>query len=415
MRLFRNRNVIRWIIIISSFIIVSLILWNTYVFFQHFKSEERAKMKNWTFAYSEKAKMDTEILLKISRGDSIDINNIETNEVADFIVLDSAINTPMLLLDKDRNIISHRNIFGKPRLKENNTLANIYNDSIDNKFVETNKDKLILKFKKENSPLVAEELGQTLYYGNSPLLNKLKYYPFALLLIIFLFAAVVYFFYRSSKTAEQNKLWTGMAKETAHQIGTPLSSLVGWTEILKIENVNPDYIIEMEKDIDRLKTITERFSKIGAIPELKTADIVSETKDSFAYLQSRTSKLIDFNIEIPEKEINVKLNQQLFGWTIENLVKNAIDAMKGKGKLNLSLTENEKDVYILISDTGKGIQKGQWQTVFQPGYTTKKRGWGLGLSLAKRIIEDYHNGKIKVSKSEIGKGTTFQISLKKLA
>lgn len=407
MRLFLNRNVIRWIIIISSFVIVSLILWNTYVFFQHFKDEERSKMESWTFAYTENAKAVYD--------ETIDIEDFEPNIVAEYIVLDSTINTPMLLLDKDESIISHRNILGKHRLDENNSIAKIFNDSLDNEFVEKNKDKLVLKFKKENTPLIVEELGQTLYYGNSPLLNKLKYYPLALLLIIFLFAAVVYFFYRSSKVAEQNKLWTGMAKETAHQIGTPLSSLIGWTEILKTENVNPDYIVEMEKDVDRLKTITERFSKIGSIPELKAADIISETKASFAYLQSRTSKLIDFNIEIPEKEIKVKLNQQLFGWTIENLVKNAIDAMRGKGKLSLKLIENNSQVLIQISDTGKGIAKGQWHTVFEPGFTTKKRGWGLGLSLAKRIIEEYHDGKIKVLQSEIDKGTTMQIALKTIS
>jgi len=257
-----------------------------------------------------------------------------------------------------------------------------------------------------------DDLEQTLYYGTSPLLNNLKYYPLALLLIILLFSAVVYFFYRSSKVAEQNKLWTGMAKETAHQIGTPLSSLIGWTEILKTENVNPDYIVEMEKDVDRLQTITERFSKIGSVPELKTADIVLETKNAITYLQSRTSKLIEFDIEIPEREIQVKLNEQLFGWTIENLVKNAIDAMKGKGRLSLQLTQRERLVFINISDTGKGIPKGQFNTIFNPGFTTKKRGWGLGLSLSRRIIEDYHNGKVKVLNSELNKGTTMQIALK---
>ncbi|RNC87810.1 MAG: sensor histidine kinase [Winogradskyella sp.] len=405
MRLQINRNVIRWIIIISSFVIVSLILWNTYIFFQHFKSEERSKMKSWTFAYTEYAKDALE--------NYDNIEDFEVNVVAQYIVIDSTLNTPMLLIDEKKNIISHRNIFGKPHLKEKNELARVFNDSIDNVYVEANKDWLISKFQKENRPLEMSDLGQTLYYGNSSLINKLKYYPLALLLIIFLFAAVVYFFYRSTKNAEQNKLWTGMAKETAHQIGTPLSSLVGWTELLKSENVNPDYISEMEKDVDRLNTITERFSKIGSIPELITTDVVVETKKSFNYLESRASKLVDFNIDIPETEIPVKLNKQLYSWTIENLVKNAIDAMKGKGQLTLSIKEIEKHVLIHVKDTGKGIPKNQWYTIFSPGYTTKKRGWGLGLSLSKRIIEDYHNGKIRVLESEIGKGTTFQVTLKK--
>jgi signal transduction histidine kinase len=203
-----------------------------------------------------------------------------------------------------------------------------------------------------------------------------------------------------------------MAKETAHQIGTPLSSLVGWTEILKSENVNPEYIQEIEKDIDRLRTITDRFSKIGSAPTLEVLDIVEVTESSFDYLKSRSSKLINFEINCPDTQIMVKLNAQLFSWTIENLVKNAIDAMKGKGKLVLSLEETDKNVLINISDTGKGIPKNQFKKIFEPGYTTKSRGWGLGLSLSKRIIEDYHNGKIKVLDSELDKGTTLQISLK---
>jgi signal transduction histidine kinase len=203
-----------------------------------------------------------------------------------------------------------------------------------------------------------------------------------------------------------------MAKETAHQIGTPLSSLVGWTEILKSENINPDYIIEIEKDIDRLQTITDRFSKIGSLPTLKKGDIVEATKSSYGYLKARSSKLITFESNIPENEILVNLNEQLFSWTIENLVKNAIDAMKGKGHLKLELTQLENQVFITITDTGKGIPKQQFTKIFEPGYTTKRRGWGLGLSLAKRIIEDYHNGKIKVLNSEIGKGATIQIMLK---
>ena len=401
MRIHLNRNIVRWIIIISSFIIVSLILWNTYVFFQHFKSEERAKMKSWTIAY-------TEYETALANSDE----DVNINKVVDYIVLKTNITAPMVLADDENNVILHRNIFAKPRLSEKNELAQIYNDSIDDNYVEAHKNRFISKFKNENQPLVMDELEQTLYYGTSPLLNNLKYYPLALLLIILLFSAVVYFFYRSSKVAEQNKLWTGMAKETAHQIGTPLSSLIGWTEILKSEDVNPDYIVEMEKDVDRLQTITERFSKIGSIPELKGADIALETRNAITYLQSRTSKLIEFDIEIPEREILVKMNEQLYGWTIENLVKNAIDAMKGKGKLTLQLTQRERLVFINISDTGKGIPKSQFNTIFNPGFTTKKRGWGLGLSLSRRIIEDYHNGKIKVLHSELNKGTTMQIVLK---
>ncbi|MDN3491838.1 sensor histidine kinase [Winogradskyella bathintestinalis] len=375
-----NRNVIRWIIVISSFIIISLILGNTYTFFQNFKAEERNKMKTWSLAQKELSKtqdLNTDIELPLA-------------------ILSSNTTTPMINVYSDGSL-NPRNI-NEVKAKDSLYLL-----------------KLIKQFKEENDPIEISYKGKvfsTVYYGNSPLLNKLKYYPLALLLIILLFGAVVYFFYRSSKIAEQNKLWTGMAKETAHQIGTPLSSLVGWAEILKTENINPDYIFEIEKDIDRLQTITERFSKIGSAPTLKIMDIVAVTKSSYEYLRSRSSKLINFEIVIPENEILVNLNEQLFSWTIENLVKNAIDAMKGKGDLRLELIQLESQVFIQISDTGKGISKSSFTKIFEPGYTTKKRGWGLGLSLAKRIIEDYHNGKIKVLNSEIGKGTTIQIMLK---
>ncbi|WP_033959867.1 sensor histidine kinase [Psychroserpens jangbogonensis] len=379
-----NRNFTRWIVIVASFIIISLILWNTYVFFQHFKAEERTKMENWSYALTT--------LIESSDDAEIEVTSR---------IIESNTTTPMILLDPNNNINSIRNIDTTKVASSKQYL-----------------EKLKATFKNENTPIpvvINDQLFNTIYYGNSPLLNKLKYYPLALLLIIFLFAAVAYFFYKSSKTADQNKLWTGMAKETAHQIGTPLSSLVGWTEILRSEHVNPDYLVEIEKDITRLQTITDRFSKIGSIPKLEKSDIVKETIDSYEYLKARSSKLIDFEISTPDEVMMVDLNQQLFSWTIENLVKNAIDAMKGKGQLNLAITSDGKFVNIKVSDTGKGISKQNFNTIFQPGYTSKKRGWGLGLSLAKRIIEDYHDGKIKVLSSEIGKGTTLQISLKLLS
>lgn len=379
-----NRNITRWIVIVASFIIISLILWNTYVFFQHFKAEERIKMENWSFALKT--------LIESSDDSEIEVAS-RINE--------SNTTTPMILLDPKNNIDSSRNI---------DTLKIAASD----RYLEN----LKTTFENENTPIpvvINGQLYNTIYYGNSPLLNKLKYYPLALLLIIFLFAAVAYFFYKSTKTADQNKLWTGMAKETAHQIGTPLSSLVGWTEILRSEQVNPEYLVEIEKDITRLQTITDRFSKIGSIPKLEKSDIVKETIESYEYLKARSSKLIDFEISAPDHVIMVDLNKQLFSWTIENLVKNAIDAMKGKGQLKLTISNDGKHVNIQVSDTGKGISKQKFTTIFQPGYTSKKRGWGLGLSLAKRIIEDYHNGKIKVLNSEIDKGTTMQISLKLLS
>jgi signal transduction histidine kinase len=251
------------------------------------------------------------------------------------------------------------------------------------------------------------------YYGDSPILNKLKYYPIALLLVAFLFGGVVYNFYRATKMATQNKLWAGMAKETAHQIGTPLSSLIGWLELLKLENVEATTIEEIEKDINRLQTITDRFSKIGSEPILEKRDIIEETKSSFEYLQSRVSKQVIFDFRAPEKPLYVSLNPTLHSWTIENLVKNAIDAMKGKGNLSIEIVEGDTNVFITVTDTGSGIAKNKFKTIFEPGYTSKKRGWGLGLSLTKRIVQEYHKGKIRVVQSEIGKGTTMQMIFKK--
>ena len=377
----KHSNAFRWIIVIASFAIVSLILWKTYEFFQHFKDEERTKMENWSFAQTEFINSDTNANLNLT-----------------LKILNSNTSTPMIVVNEDGNLNSSNNI----------DLNKIENPVYLKKIIE--------KFKNENEPIIVRadnRVFSTIYYGNSALLNKLKYYPLALLLIIVLFGAVIFFFYSSNKNATQNKLWSGMAKETAHQIGTPLSSLIGWTEILKIENVNPDYIVEIEKDVDRLKTITERFSKIGSLPILEKADIIKETIESYDYLKTRSSKLIDFDLIIPEGEIPVNLNKQLYSWTIENLVKNAIDAMKGRGKLIVEISQLENDVKISVTDTGKGLSKKNFNKIFEPGFTTKKRGWGLGLSLTKRIIEDFHDGKIKVLQSEKDKGSTIQISLKR--
>ena len=383
MKISSKQHVLRWILIAISFLIVSLILWNTYRFFQKFKEEERVKMENFSEAQMELGKI-------------IDLNG----NISDFPlkIIQSNTSTPMIIEDSEGNFQS----------------KNINQQSKNNqKYLRG----LSLKFSKENNPIEVVYEGEvlsTMYYGNSELLNKLKYYPLMLLLIFLLFSGVVYFFYRSSKIASQNKLWTGMAKETAHQIGTPLSSLIGWTELLKTEAANPTYISEMEKDIHRLETITERFSKIGSIPLLKPTDIVNATKESFDYLESRSSKLITFRINAPKNAILVALNPELFSWTIENLVKNGIDAMKGEGHVEISIQASELMVLIDISDTGKGLSKKLFKRIFETGYTSKKRGWGLGLSLSKRIIDEYHNGKIKVLESEIGKGTTFRISLKRL-
>lgn len=371
-----RRAVTRWIIIATSFVIVSLILWNTYAFFQIFKEEERVKMQQWALAQKTLANAD-----------------IDADITLPFEIIQNA-HIPIIVTQQGK-IVNHINI--DPALEKDPLQMQA----------------MLENLKSQNDPIKMEYVPgkfQHLYYGDSDLLNKLKYYPAALLLIIFLFAAVVYNFYRSTKMATQNKLWAGMAKETAHQIGTPLSSLIGWLEYLKAEGtVTESTLMEIEKDIVRLQVITNRFSKVGSEPVLETLDLVAETRASFDYLQARFSNQVQFTFTAPEGPLWVAINPALHSWTIENLMKNAIDAMRGRGTLEVAIENDGTHYKINVTDNGKGIPKNQFRKVFEPGFTTKKRGWGLGLSLTKRIVEDYHKGKIRVLHSEIGKGTTMQV------
>lgn len=380
MKIFSNTLLFKRITILVSFVIISLILWNTYTFFQKFKYEERIKMEILATALKEiTANKD------LNASVSLPLKIIENNS-----------NIPMILVDEEGDIENYQNLDSVKALSP--------------KYIEN----ILTKMKSENAPIEVSFSGQNkqyIYYRNSDLLNKLTYYPLALILILFLFLSLVYMFYNSNKVAETNKLWTGMAKETAHQIGTPLSSLLGWIAILKMEKVEDKYVEEIEKDVSRLNTIANRFSKIGSTPELKKENIVAIAKQAFDYLESRSSKQISFSFASVDNEIYNNLNTELFGWVIENLIKNSIDAMLGKGELKLNIENTSKKIKITISDTGKGIPKKLFNQIFKPGFTTKKRGWGLGLSLSRRIVSDYHKGKICVQKSEIGKGTTFEISL----
>lgn len=250
-----------------------------------------------------------------------------------------------------------------------------------------------------------------LYYDDSDTLKQLKIYPVIQLIVTVMIVLLSFVAVRYSTKADQNKILVGMSKETAHQLGTPISSLLAWIEILKMDNYNSELTAEVEKDVKRLEKITERFSRIGNKPELDRENICPILKNSVNYLESRTSQNINYSMEIPQNEIIVLLNVSLFEWVIENICKNAVDAMQGKGSLNIKLFEEDKKVCIEITDTGKGLLKRNFKTIFRPGFTTKKHGWGLGLSLAQRIITDYHKGKIFVKWSEIGKGTTFRIEL----
>lgn len=384
MKIFSNTLLFKRITILASFVIVTLILWNTYTFFQKFKQAERAKMEIHGEAIKE---LRTDNLADLDKN----ISGLLLN------IISRTKDIPFILVGADGEIKGSNNL-DPDKEEDPEYLA----------------EQLAI-MKGQNKPIEVDYLGKTdyIYYRDSALLDKLTYYPLALLLILILFLAVIYLFYSSNKAAETNKLWTGMAKETAHQIGTPLSSLLGWIAILKMEKVDETYIHEIEKDVHRLNTIANRFSKIGSKPKLKKENIVAITKQAYDYLESRSSKQISFSFSSTDKEIFTNLNTELFGWVIENLIKNGIDAMLGKGELKLQIESEQKQVKITLADTGKGMPKKLFKQIFKPGFTTKKRGWGLGLSLSKRIVEDYHSGKIFVKKSEIDKGTTFQILLDK--
>ena len=305
---------------------------------------------------------------------------------------------PVILTNSNDSILSYRNL-----------------DS-----VRTQQSKYLLhqltQMKNENDSIVID-LGQNrvqyLYYRNSNLLRKLAAFPYIQLAVIVLFILVSYIAFSVSRKAEQNKVWTGLSKETAHQLGTPISSLLGWVEILKQYKIDESTVAELEKDTIRLEKIADRFSKIGSTPTLKTQNIVQVLKNSFTYIKSRGGKSFNFSTHFPANPISIPLNETLFDWVIENLCKNAMDATGGSGTVSLICKETENHVIIDIVDSGKGIPKSKFKTIFKPGYTTKKRGWGLGLSLTKRIVEEYHNGKISVLSSEPGIKTVIRIMLQK--
>jgi len=384
MNFFAQNRTSKIFMLSALFIILGVLLWNTTVVFERLKEVERNNMEVWAqsqkTAYSKNENDYSELVL---------------------MILTSNNTIPMVKLNTDGSVNFHKNI------PEDITSDKEKFESYLNDLKEQN-EPIIVRL-----PELSDNTVQFLYYKNSLMLTKIEYYPIAIIMAVILLVGMVYFFFSTSKISEQNKVWAGMAKETAHQLGTPMSALEGWMEILKIEEVNPDYIAEIKKDIDRLKIITDRFSKIGSIPVLKEANIVGETQEAYNYLKSRSSKLIRFELEIPENPVLVELNKPLYAWTIENLVKNAIDAMDGKGDLKIKVLDKKQDVRIQVIDTGSGISMFDFQKIFEPGHTNKRIGWGLGLSLAKRIIVDYHGGKIKVLESEIGKGSTFEIQLSK--
>jgi len=284
------------------------------------------------------------------------------------------------------------------------------------KIADTNYVRQILdEMASQNEPIrldLVEQGTWFIFWKDSYLLTQLRYYPYVQFGVIGLFLIIAYLLFSTARRSEQNQVWVGMSKETAHQLGTPISSMIAWIELLKLKQLDNKIVQEIEKDVNRLENITERFSKIGSPPKLSPENVVEAIYDAIEYIKNRSSKKIHYTINVPrEHEIILPLNTNLFGWVIENLCKNAIDAMGGNGSISITVSEDIKRVFVDVTDTGKGIPRSHQKTIFSPGYTSKKRGWGLGLTLSKRIIKDYHNGKIFVKSSVVDQGTTFRIVL----
>jgi len=357
-------------------------LWYTNQLVKVLAFEEQKKVKLWAEATKRLADPS--------------INNQDLDFLLDVITNNETI--PVMWVDQDERVITSRNL-----------------DSIRL----TNPDYLrrqLEKMKSENEPILmdlGDGVKNYIYYRNSTLLTKLAYYPYFQLAVILLFVLVAYFAFSESRKAEQNQVWVGLSKETAHQLGTPTSALMAWTELIKGKYPDQEMIVELEKDVSRLEKITERFSKIGSKPVLKRENIVQVLKETVEYLKSRTPGKIQYQLIYDENEIYIPLNSSLFEWVIENVCKNSADAMDGSGIIQISVKDNTQVLYLDVHDSGKGIPKSKFKTVFKPGYTTKQRGWGLGLTLAERIIEQYHSGKIFVHQSDHDKGTTIRIVLRK--
>ncbi len=380
--LFQNNIFSRWLI----FFFISLLFGGTLYFSTRFvnklKIEEKQKIESYASA-----------LELLSGTDFIDSN---TQEFL-FTIVEANQTIPVILADENHEILETKNI--ESDLENDQKRLNKYFNNL-----------------KKSHDAIEIDLAtgkNFIYYENSALLNQLQYYPAILVGLISLFLLFSFWYFKTIRETEKSYLWAGMAKETAHQIGTPLSSLMGWVELLKMEEIDQTSVDEIEKDVNRLKQIAERFSKIGSVTVLKPTNIVEVSKKTYDYLTLRLSKNIEFKFQSNESEIILNMSEPLFSWVLENLIKNAVDAMENKGILGLYIEDKEKTVEILVQDTGPGITKNLQKKIFEPGFTTKKRGWGLGLSLAKRIIEDYHKGKIFVNKSSKETGTEFKIILRK--
>jgi len=377
--LYESRQQLKYVFIIVAILIALASVAVSDSLIKKLAQEERSRMEIWTEAYRVLTTEDTDqnlmVILRIIEGNT---------------------SIPVILCDDHGNILSHRNI---P--------------------VPTEGDSVFLKrkvreFQAKHTPIVVD-IGnnsyQYLFYDDSILLKRLLIYPYVQLSVVFVFILIAFLALASTKRAEQNKVWVGLTKETAHQLGTPISSLIAWVEYLKTKDVEATYLNEMEKDVKRLEVIADRFSKVGSVPTLKLLDINEAVRSSCNYMSTRVSAKVRIVYQPAPEPLYVQMNESLFSWVIENLTKNAVDAMEGRGMIPITTGRRKRHIWIDVTDTGKGIPKSRFKTVFSPGYTTKKRGWGLGLSLVRRIVETSPGGRIYVRSSEPGKGTTFRIEL----
>lgn len=377
--LYESRQQLKYVFIIVAILIALASVAVSDSLIKKLAQEERTRMEIWTEAYRVLTTEDTDqnlmVILRIIEGNT---------------------SIPVILCDDHGNILSHRNI---PVPAEG--------DSV---FLK----RKVREFQAKHTPIVVD-IGnnsyQYLFYDDSILLKRLLIYPYVQLSVVFVFILIAFLALASTKRAEQNKVWVGLTKETAHQLGTPISSLIAWVEYLKTKDVEATYLNEMEKDVKRLEVIADRFSKVGSVPTLKLLDINEAVRSSCNYMSTRVSAKVRIVYQPAPEPLYVQMNESLFSWVIENLTKNAVDAMEGRGMITIATGRRKRHIWIDVTDTGKGIPKSRFKTVFSPGYTTKKRGWGLGLSLVRRIVETSPGGRIYVRSSEPGKGTTFRMEL----
>ena len=377
---FKFQDNIYKILVLLALCIVSVTLWYSNSLANKLKVEEKKKVALWAKATKELS----------------DINNSNYDVGFVFEVVNNNTTVPVIQTNDMGEIIAHRN------------LSNFKSDEDFKKQIEI--------MKRKYNPIEIELIDGTkeyIYYRDSRLLQNLKYFPVVILSIVGAFILIAYFAFSNARIAQQNKVWTGMAKETAHQIGTPLSSLMGWLEYLKDKKKSDSITKEIEKDLSRLATIASRFSKIGSLPKLEKTNIVPVLKNSLRYMDKRASSKISFDVISEKNDISVMINKDLFEWVAENIIKNSIDAISGKGSIIIKLKENTDSVFVDFVDNGKGVKRSFFKEIFEPGFTSKKRGWGLGLSLVRRIIKDYHKGKVHIVKSLPNKETIVRIILNK--